>query len=59
MWKSNNNAVASEKPCLPREEAQQLVVRGDGKGGGMAEARIAQAVHHRGKHVLKPEKLDE
>lgn len=43
----------------PGKEAQQLVVRGHGEGGGVAETGIAQAVHHRGEHILKPEKLHE
>lgn len=42
----------------PPKEAQKLVVRGDGKGGRVPEHRIAHAVHHRGEHVLEPQKLE-
>lgn len=41
----------------PSKEAQQLVVRGDRERSGMAEAGIAQPVHHRREDVLESQKL--
>lgn len=48
----------STKTTTPRKEAEQLVVRGDGERRGVTETRIAQAVYHGGKDVLKSEELD-